>query len=160
MGQVVIEYTVSTSATPAAVFTLLKDGSTWPEWSPLGSFELLERGDGEPEGLSAVRLFTTGRHKSVEKVVTITPDSEFSYVLLEGLPLRDYRAVISLVPRPGAEGTTITWRSTFHAKTPGTGWLYRLALGRFIGKTVRGLGEAAARLASDTQPGGPRDSAV
>jgi hypothetical protein len=152
MGLQVIEHTVSTSAAPSAVFTLLEDGSTWPEWSPLGSFELIEPGDGEPEGLGAVRLFTTGRHKSLEKVVTITPDSEFSYILLKGLPLRDYRAVITLTAQLDGQGTTVTWRSTFRAKVPGTGWIYRLALGKFIGQTVQGLGDAAARLAAGTPP--------
>ena len=31
---------------------LLADGSTWPDWSPLGSFELIEPGDGSPEGMA------------------------------------------------------------------------------------------------------------
>ncbi len=62
MGQQVIERTVTTDADPTAVYALLADGSTWPEWSPLGSFTLVEPGDGTPEGLGAVRLFTTGRH--------------------------------------------------------------------------------------------------
>ncbi len=62
MGQQVIERTVTTGADPSAVYALLADGSTWPEWSPLGSFTLVEPGDDTPEGLGAVRLFTTGRH--------------------------------------------------------------------------------------------------
>jgi hypothetical protein len=36
-------------------------------------------------------------------------------------------------------GTAITWRSTFRAKVPGTGWLYQRQLGLFIGRTVNGL---------------------
>jgi hypothetical protein len=152
MSKQVIEHSVTTPAPPAAVFPLLEDGSTWPEWSPLGSFELIEPGDGSPEGLGAVRLFTTGRHKSLEKVVVTRPDEEFSYVLLDGLPLRDYQAVITLVPADNGHKTTITWRSTFRAKVPGTGWIYRLALGKFIGRTVQGLGDAAARLAAGESP--------
>ena len=70
MAQQVIDETVTTEADPASVYALLADGSTWPEWSPLGSFELIEPGEGSPEGLGAVRLFTTGRHKSRERVVT------------------------------------------------------------------------------------------
>jgi hypothetical protein len=143
---------VTTAAPPSAVFTLLEDGSTWPDWSPLESFELIEPGDGAPEGLGAVRLFKTGRHKSLERVVTIHPDTEFSYILLDGMPIRDYQAVITLVPADGGRGTTITWRSTFRAKVPGTGWLYRLGLGTFMERTVLGLGEAAARMASDVTP--------
>ncbi len=155
MGQQVIEHTATTSADPATVFALLRDGSTWPNWSQLGAFELREPGDSSPEGLGAVRLFTTGRHQSLEKVVTVRPDEEFSYTLLEGLPLRDYRAVITLTGTGAGPGTTIRWRSTFRAARPGTGWIYRLALGRFIGKTVAGLATAAAAIAST----GPSDVA-
>jgi hypothetical protein len=151
MGQQVIEHAATSSAAPATVFALLRDGSTWPTWSPLGSFELKEPGDGSPEGVGAIRLFTTGRSKSLEQVVTVRPDEEFSYILLDGLPLRDYQAVITVTPAPGAEtGSCITWRSTFYAKRPGTAFIYRLALGRFLGRTVAGLAAAADALASSS----------
>jgi hypothetical protein len=146
----VIDHTVWSKADPAEVFALLADGSTWPEWSPLGSFELLEPGDGSPEGLGAVRLFRTGRHKSRERVVERRPNQAFSYVLEAGLPLRNYRAVITLTPQRG--GTSINWRSTFRAKVPGSGWIYRRQLGRFIGRTVEGLG---ARAAAPVTPAAP-----
>ena len=142
MGQQVIERTVTTDADPTAVYALLADGSTWPEWSPLGSFTLVEPGDGTPEGLGAVRLFTTGRHRSRERVVERTPGKAFGYVLESGLALRDYRAVVTLTPRASG-GTSINWRSTFRAKMPGSGWIYRRQLGKFIGETVAGLAVAA-----------------
>jgi Polyketide cyclase / dehydrase and lipid transport len=143
MHEQVIDRTATTGADPAAVYALLADGSTWPEWSPLGSFTLLDPGDGVPEGLGAVRRFRTGRTTSRERVVERTPDTVFSYVLESGLPLRDYRAVVTLTPTAG--GTSIKWRSTFWPKVPGTGWIYRRQLGRFIGRTVAGLAEAAER---------------
>jgi Polyketide cyclase / dehydrase and lipid transport len=138
----VIDKTASTTGAPDAVYELLADGSTWPSWSPLGSFELLAPGDGSPEGLGAIRLFTTGRHKSRERVVECRPGQCFAYVLEAGLALRDYKAVITLTPEAGG-GTTINWRSTFAAKVPGTGGLYRRQLGAFIGKCVEGLAVAA-----------------
>ena len=147
MAQQGIEHTVTSTADPAAVFALLADGSTWPEWSPLGSFQLLEPGDGPPEGLGAVRLFTTGRVKSRERVVERRPNEIFSYALEKGLALRDYVAVITLTPTDQG-GTTIRWRSTFWAKVPGTGDLYRRQLGKFIEQTVDGLAVAAARTPS------------
>lgn len=143
MGQQVIEHTVTTTASPRAVFALLADGSTWPSWSPIGSFELLERGDGSPEGLGALRRFTTGRHKSTERVVTVQPNEVFSYSLEKGMPIRDYRAVVTLTSN--GTGTTITWRSTFRAKFAPSGPIYKAALGKFIGRTVQGLAEAAAQ---------------
>ena len=34
------------AADPDRVYALLADGSTWPTWSPIGSFELQEEGEG------------------------------------------------------------------------------------------------------------------
>src|SRR5277367_6925001 len=101
MAEQVIDETVPTGADPDSVYALLADGSTWPDWSPIGSFELIEPGAGTPEGLGAVRLFTTGRHKSRERVVTCEPGQAFAYELEKGLPLRDYRADITLTPAAG-----------------------------------------------------------
>jgi len=143
MGQQVIDRNGVSGADPSAVWTLLADGSTWPEWSPVGSFELLEPGDGTPEGLGALRLFTTGRVKSRERVVERRPGEVFSYVLVSGLAVRDYKAVVTLTP--SGQGTAVNWHSTFRAKVPGTGWLYRRQLDRFIGRTVDGLARAAER---------------
>jgi polyketide cyclase/dehydrase/lipid transport protein len=147
MGQQVIHKVATTTAAPDVVYELLADGSTWPGWSPLGSFELLEPGDGLPEGLGAVRRFTTGRRQSTERVVERQPGRQLSYVLLSGLPLRDYRADVLLTPETG--GTTITWHSTFRSKVPGTGGLYRRALSTFIGQCVEGLASASERSLSE-----------
>jgi hypothetical protein len=144
VAQQVIDRTVTTSGSPSAVYALLADGSTWPEWSPVGSFDLIEPGDGTPEGLGAIRLFTTGRHKSRERVVERRPGEAFAYVLEAGLALRDYRAVVTLTPAADG-GTTINWHSTFTAKVPGTGGQYRRQLGAFIGECVQGLATAAER---------------
>lgn len=146
MAQQVIDRTATTTGTPDAVYELLADGSTWPEWSPIGSFELLSPGspaDGAAEGLGAVRLFKTGPVKSRERVVERRPGEAFSYVLERGMPLRDYKAVVTMAPT--AEGTLIRWHSTFEAKVPGTGWIYRRQLGAFIGRCAQGLATAAAR---------------
>jgi hypothetical protein len=144
MGQQVIDRTVTTTGSPSAVYELLADGTTWPEWSPIGAFDLIEPGDGIPEGLGAIRLFTTGRHKSRERVVERRPGEAFAYVLEAGLALRDYLAVITLTPTADG-GTTINWHSTFTAKVPGAGGLYRRQLGAFIGECVQGLAAATER---------------
>ena len=143
MAHQVIDRTATSSGDTTAVYALLADGSTWPDWSPIGAFELLEPGDASPEGLGAVRLFTTGRHRSRERVVERVPGRRFAYVLEAGLALRDYKAVVTLQPSP-CGGTEINWRSTFTVKVPGTGWIYRRQLGNFIGETVEGLAAAAA----------------
>ena len=151
MGLQVVEHELTTTGSPAAVYALLSDGSTWPEWSPIGSFELERPGVGAPdgagEGIGAVRIFTTGRIRRRERVVAAQPNELFSYVLVSGLAVRDYRAVVTLRPSDG--GTVIHWRSTFKAKIPGTGWIYQRQLSAFIGRTVNGL----ALWASTSGPG-------
>ncbi len=141
MAQQVIEHELTANAPPATVFGLLIDGATWPNWAPVDSFELVQKGAGEPEGVGATRVFRTGRIQSRERVVTATPNELFSYELVSGLAVRDYKAVVRLVPV--GDGTSIRWRSTFRGKVPATGWIYRRQLGKFIGLTVSGLAAAA-----------------
>jgi hypothetical protein len=149
-----IETSARSTADPQTIYDLLVDGATWPTWSPLESFTVEKPSAGPPpgashgrgEGLGAVRVFRTGRTTSREEVVAAVPARRFSYALLSGLPLRDYRADIDLTPVDG--GTLIHWRSGFTAKVPGTGWIYRWALGRFIQRCVDGLAAHAATLAS------------
>ena len=147
MGLQVIDHTATTSADPATVYRLLRDGASWPVFSPLGSFEL-ERpsDDGEPgEGLGAIRIFRTkqalGTIRNRELIVEAEPNRRYAYELLEGLPFRDYRATIELTPE--GTGTRIGWRSEFHGKYPGVGPLYRRGLDGFIAKLVAGLAEYA-----------------
>ena len=77
------------------------------------------------------------------------PNEIFSYELVSGLAVRDYRAVVTLLPSDG--GTVIHWRSTFKAKVPGTGWIYQRQLSAFIGRDRERPGRVAARAAS-TRP--------
>ena len=151
MAQQVIDRTATTAADPPTVWALLADGATWPEWSPLGSFELIEPGDGVPEGLGAVRLFTTGRAQEPRARRRAHARGRSSPTCSRrACRCATTRAVVTLVPSDA--GTVIRWRSTFHAKVPGTGWIYRRQLGAFIGRTVDGLAAAAAR-ARLTEPG-------
>jgi len=135
-----IDVTAHSPADAAALYALLADGASWPTWSPLGSFELERPGGSEREGVGAVRVFRTGRYTSREELVELVPGRRLSYVLLSGLPLRGYRADIDLTPN--GTGTEIRWHSTFRPKVPGTGWLYRVALTRFIRRCANGLAAA------------------
>ena len=132
---------VRTAAPADTVYALLRDGATWPTWSPLGSFELVREGKDEPEGLGAVRLFKTNGVRSYEKIVALEPGRRFGYALEHGLPLRDYVAYVDLSPRDG--GTDIHWHSTFTPKIPGTGWFYRWFLGSFVKRVAAGLAATA-----------------
>lgn len=137
-----VDVTEQTSADPATVYALLRDGSTWPDWSSIDSFTLEKQGEGEPEGVGAVRIFRNGRITGRDEIVAFTKDRAFSYKHLNGLPVRDYLGEVDL--RPAGGGTTIHWRVSFSAKIPGTGWLLHKAFTRFVGQVVRGLASHAA----------------
>ncbi|HYU85940.1 MAG TPA: SRPBCC family protein [Kribbellaceae bacterium] len=137
-----IEVTVRSSADARTIYRLLADGSTWPGWSPIGSFALERPGPDALEGVGAVRVFRTGRVTSREEIVELVPERRLSYAVLSGLPLRGYRADVDLTP--AAVGTEIRWRSSFTAKVPGTGWIYRRILERFITRCAEGLAAHAA----------------
>jgi hypothetical protein len=140
-----IDARAHTPADPAAVHALLRDGSTWPEWGSVETFALERPGADGGESVGAIRNFRTGRYFMREQVVEIVPDRRFSYALLSGLALRDYRADINLTPADG--GTDIHWHTTFRAKVPGMGWLYRRALQRLTEGFTQGL---ATRATADT----------
>jgi hypothetical protein len=142
MGLVKLDVRIPATATPAALYALLRDGATWPVWSPIDSFELDQPAEDEPEGLGAIRIFHTGRHTSVERIVELVPDRRLSYALVRGLPLRGYRADIDLETE--GDTTYVHWHSTFTAKVPGTGRLYRRALTGFIQRCATGLAAYAA----------------
>ncbi|WP_410654356.1 SRPBCC family protein [Amycolatopsis sp. lyj-112] len=123
------------------LYALLEDRERWPDWSPMGSFRLLEKGD--ENGLGAVGVFSTSGVNSCEEVIALEPGKRFGYTLRKGLPLRDYRAYVDLTPSLG--GTDVHWHSSFTGKIPGTGGFYRWFLGRFIGRMVESLVARASR---------------
>jgi Polyketide cyclase / dehydrase and lipid transport len=133
-------------ARPAVVHELVADGSTWPAWTPIGSFRLERQGDDGGESPGAIRVFRTGVAASREQIVEVRPDQGISYVVLSGLPIRNHRADVELTRRDG--GTAIVWREAFDPKMPGSGWPLRAFLQFFIGRCARGLVKQAARRAA------------
>lgn len=128
---------VDTPAKASAVYALLRDGASWPIWTPIDSFELERAGERVPEGVGAIRIFRRGKVAGRDQVAELILDRRFSYLHLSGLPVRDYRADVDLEPE--ADGTRIRWRVSFTPKVPGTGWLWRWAIERFITQCARGL---------------------
>ncbi len=138
------------AATPAQVWRLLGDTRTWPAWTPVESAAILD--PGAADGVGEIRTFTTGRVTVKEEIVERREERRLSYQLLGGLGVRDYRADIDLDPR-GPE-TEIRWHTTFRAKVPGMGALYRRALDKATQTFVDGLCEHAARQVAQPEGAG------
>jgi hypothetical protein len=137
-----IEHTATTTADPATVYALLREGATWPVWGPLDSFELERPGEDEAEGLGAVRVFRSGRVTGRDTIAELVQDRRFSYTHVSNLPMNNYRADVDL--EPAGDGTRIRWVSAFDPKLPGTGALLRRGLDGFVSKLANGLAEHAS----------------
>jgi Polyketide cyclase / dehydrase and lipid transport len=139
-----IEHRATTTADPATVYALLRDGATWTEWAPIDSFQLEREGAGEREGIGAVRVLRSGRVTGRDTIAELVENRRFAYTNESSLPLKNYRGTVDLDPVDG--GTAIRWVSEFDPKVPGTGALVRRGLDDFVAKLVNGL---AARATAD-----------
>jgi uncharacterized protein YndB with AHSA1/START domain len=154
MGHQRIEQHATTTADPATVYALLRDGASWPAWTPIESSEIERPGADEPEGIGAVRRFRNGRVTGHDEIVELVPDRRFAYAHTSSLPVRNYRGEIEL--EPTAEGTAIRWVSMFDPKVPGTGRLLRRGIAKFIAQCTDGLAEHAATVTDRPRSGDTR----
>jgi len=138
-----ISITTSTPASRAAVYDLLVDSASWPEWSAIDEVTLERPGDASRDGVGAIRVNRRGRTVGRDEIVDVVPNTSFRYRTLSGVPVRDYLGEVTLADAPGG-GTTVTWHSSFLPKYPGTGWALQRALERFLERCTQGLAEYAA----------------
>lgn len=143
-----VSATAASTASPEAVFAALADGSTWPHWSAIKTFTLQTPGADGGEGVGAVRRWNSGLMTTIEQVVEVEAPTKFGYTLLESklVLVRDYRADVLVTPT--ATGCTVQWSSVFRPKVPGTGWFWRIALGRLGASLAAGVAAYAQQPAS------------
>jgi hypothetical protein len=130
------------AAPPAAVYELLRDPTSWSAWSSM-DVTADKPGRDDVYGVGSTRKQVRGRVTGFDEVVELVNERRFGYVHLRGLPVRDYRAAVDLEPADG--GTKIHWQATFRPKTPGTGWLLRISLRKFLQELTDDLATYAAR---------------
>jgi len=139
----------TTSAPPETVFALLRQGSTWPGWIDVDSMTLESEGEQGGESVGAVRAFRFHRVgiplTTRERVVELIPNRRFSYVLVSGLPLKDFRADVDLSPTHDG-GTLITWSAGWRTGVPGTGLITKAMFARLYRRFATGLAQRAASL--------------
>jgi uncharacterized protein YndB with AHSA1/START domain len=131
-----VEHTAHSAAPRASVWALLSDLRGWHEWGPWTSTDLV----GDVRTMVSERKRLTGRpYVMTERVVALEPEERFEYELVRGLPVRDYRAVVTLTDADG--GTDIHWRATFDPPWLIFGGLWRGAML----KVVRDVSERLAK---------------
>lgn len=137
-----IDIVIRSAAPLERVWALLADARGWPEWAPFDTVELEREGSPPPDGVGAIRRFTHGKTVSRECIVAFEPPHWLAYQLLAGLPVRDYRADVTLQRTPEG-GTAIRWQARFESLVPGMGWLVRRRLEPFLGEVARRLARRA-----------------
>jgi len=142
-----IDITVHSPARPDAVYALLADSSTWPQWSPIDSVSLERDGTPPPEGVGAIRVNRRGRITGRDEITELVPGRRLGYRSLSGLPVVGYRAQVDV--EPDGTGSTIRWRSSFVPKYPGTGLLWQWGIRRLLRQCAEGLARYAAVERSD-----------
>jgi uncharacterized protein YndB with AHSA1/START domain len=116
-----VEVHVYAAAPVDVVWRWLADASSWSTWARFSKSSLEREGVPAPDGVGAIRRFGTGAVVSREEILEFDPPHHLAYTLLSGMPVRDYRADVTLTP--DGTGTLVTWHSTFEPKLPGTGAL-------------------------------------
>jgi uncharacterized protein YndB with AHSA1/START domain len=112
MSQLEVEATGETSAEAGTVWSLVADANRYPQWGPWkdGGYRPPAAGPSRP---GQIQWFRYGRRSTtVEKILEVDEDRRLVYTVARGLPVRNYRAEVTLTPTP-SNGTSIRWRATW-----------------------------------------------
>jgi uncharacterized protein YndB with AHSA1/START domain len=145
MAMIEVDAEARSAAAPERVWALLADARSWTRWAGFDDVQV-EGG----EGVGEIRRNRRGRITGRDRVVVLEAPRHYAYESTSALPVRDYRGDVTLTPTPDA-GTHIRWHSRFAAKIPGTGWLLRRGLRRFLGELADGLAREAERDARSSE---------
>ncbi len=137
------EVRARSSAPVEEVWPLLGEAGRWKEWSFLDRSELARPGSPDPEGVGALRRFTSHGIGSTEEVVAYDPPHHLGYAILKGFPVRHYRADVHCTSE--GTGTLVTWAGRFDELVPGTGRLMELVLQRMMARFATSVCEYADR---------------
>jgi hypothetical protein len=143
LARQVVDQSTRSTAPADAIWPMLADTTTWSDWGAWSRAELVREGEPPPGGVHSVKRLKSFPVTTVEEVTVFDPPHRLGYELRSGMPLRGYRAEVTLTPADG--GTDIRWRSEFEPKLPGTGAFYRTVLSRFMADAVKRLAAAAER---------------
>lgn len=139
---IVVEQSITTSASAERMWEVLTDHESMPRWFPaIKTVTLDPPGREDRNGLGAVRHVKALGPTIVEEVVAWDAPNHYAYVLLRGAPIRDHRGEVSVVATP--QGARATWRIRFHATIPLSGLILRPFMNRLAGGLLRGAAKLA-----------------
>jgi hypothetical protein len=132
-----IEAVATTPGSRAGVWALLEDAGAWSRW---GSWSRVEMEDGAAPAVGAVRMLHRAPYHLRERITEWVPGERMGYELLEGMPVRGYRATVTLEDAPTG-GTVVRWRSAYDHAGPFTALVLRLAVRDACKRLAKAAGE-------------------
>jgi len=146
MGNLHVEAEQTTRAAPEFVWALVSDVMTYPRWGPWREAGYQRPGDTSPRGTGAEYWLRSSRRYglsypvSVERVLDAEQGRHLAYTVIGGIPVRNYRADITLEPAAG--GTRIRWAASWD----------RTMSGRLVHRSLRKLyPQIVASLAAEAE---------
>jgi len=97
MNQLHVEAEGVAQAAPEVVWELAANADRYPQWGPWSAGGYHSPGD--QDGVGAIRWFRYGRTTTVERVLESGPGRRQVYTVVKGIPVRNYRAEVTLVHR-------------------------------------------------------------
>ena len=112
MSQLSVEAEGTTRAGPEVVWSLVANAKTFPQWGPWddGGYRPPSAG---PSKEGSIQWFRYGRRTtSVEQILEVDEPRRVAYTVVSGLPVKHYRAEVTLTPTPSG-GTSIRWAASW-----------------------------------------------
>src|SRR5689334_3855019 len=148
MAQLRVEAEGVARAAPQTVWELVANAGTYSEWGPWSASGYENLGARAPDGAGVTRWMRYRRTTTVEKVLEAERARRLVYTVVEGIPVRNYRAEVTLSPE--AEGTHIRWTASWDRTLPGR--VVHRSLRAIYPDVVGRLIAAAERNALPAQP--------
>jgi uncharacterized protein YndB with AHSA1/START domain len=152
MNQLEVSAERTVRAAPEVLWALVSDVTRYPEWGPWRAAEYRRPGDTSPRGPGAVQWLQSSRRYlgrypvSVEKILEVEEGRLLAYTVIGGIPVRNYRAEVTLTP--AGDGTHIRWTAQWDGTARGR--LVWRSLRTLYPQIVEDLATAAERLESQT----------
>jgi uncharacterized protein YndB with AHSA1/START domain len=134
------------AAPPETVFEVLTDHRGIAKITPVRKAVLEREGSPAPNGLGAIRVLSLLGPPLREEVVAYEPNRRFSYVLLSGLPARDYLGSVELTP-DGA-GTRMAYAVKLTPTVPVAGAVVVAVAKQGVAKLIDGIQKESERRAA------------
>ena len=112
MSQLSVRAQGTTRAGPEVVWALVANANSYPQWGPWidGGYRPPSPG---PSREGSVQWFRYGRRTtSVEQILEVDEPRRVAYKVVSGLPVKNYRAEVTLTPTPSG-GTSIRWAASW-----------------------------------------------